>query len=77
MEDRSKYKSYEAFQGRDVGDECIERTREIYDKVTRKNDKKHIAAYDTGSFFNEVYTDTDFIDETLENEMIENEMQDL
>ena len=77
MEDRSKYKSYVAFIGRDIGDECIERTRKIYDKVTGKNDKKHIAAYDTGSFFNEVYTDVDFIDEILKDEMIENEMQDL
>lgn len=75
MEDRSKYKSYGAFIGIDIGDDCIKASEKGYNKATRKDDNRHLAAYPAGPFVNEVYINTeDFIDEMLEDEVLEDEM---
>jgi hypothetical protein len=66
MEDRSKYKSYGAFIGSDIGDDCIEKTREIYNKVTRKDDNRHLGCFIGSPFVTEVYTQpSDFIDDCM------------
>lgn len=70
MEDRSKYKSYESYIGRDIGDEGIKASEKAYNKATLKDDNRHIAAYPAGSFVTEIYNDReDFIDEVLYGEM--------
>lgn len=70
MEDRSRYKSYEAFMGRDMGDECIKASEKGYNKATRKDDNKHLGCFSAGSFVSEIYVDTkDFIDVLLDNEV--------